>query len=299
MAKTQQEYKMFEGCTIGNRIPFIEASARKVFDILGIKTSEAPFSCCPDPVGFKQVDHTSWLAMGARNLTLAEDEEKDIISLCNGCFQTLKVVNHELTHSDHEKDKVNKILDSVDREFQGKINVKHFLEVLYDYGPDKIAEFVEEDLSGFKVACHTGCHYSRPSEILKTDDPMEPKKLRAVTEVTGAQPVDYEEEMLCCGTTVGNAEEEASLQVLKNKLDSAIEAGAEAFIVICPACFQQMDTKQRNLRRMFEDEDKEYDIPILYLTELLALSFGIKSDEIGLRYHRARTRSLLEKLGLE
>ncbi|MFX1461033.1 MAG: heterodisulfide reductase-related iron-sulfur binding cluster, partial [Promethearchaeota archaeon] len=64
MAKVE-EYKMFQGCTIGNRIPFIEASARKVFDTLGIKTTDAPFACCPDPVGFHAIDHTSWLAMGA------------------------------------------------------------------------------------------------------------------------------------------------------------------------------------------------------------------------------------------
>jgi len=61
MAKVE-EYKMFQGCTIGNRIPFIEASARKVFDTLGIKTTDAPFACCPDPVGFNAVDHTSWFA---------------------------------------------------------------------------------------------------------------------------------------------------------------------------------------------------------------------------------------------
>jgi len=80
MAKTE-EFKLFPGCTISNRIPFIEASARKVFDKLGIKTSDAAFACCPDPVGFNSVDHTSWLAMGARNLTLAEAEGKDIVSL--------------------------------------------------------------------------------------------------------------------------------------------------------------------------------------------------------------------------
>ena len=137
------EYKMFQGCTIGNRIPFLEASARKVFDKLGIATSEAPFACCPDPVGFNSVDHESWLAMGARNLTLAEEEGKDIISLCNGCFQTLKLVNKELSHDEHEKAKVNKILSEIGREFKGSISVKHFVEVLHDVGAEKIKEFVE------------------------------------------------------------------------------------------------------------------------------------------------------------
>jgi heterodisulfide reductase subunit B2 len=125
---------------------------------------------------------------------------------------------------------------------------------------------------------------------------MEPKKLRELVKVTGATPVDYEEEMLCCGAGVGNAEEEPAMQILKNKFDSAINAGAEAFIVICPACFQQMDTNQRNLSKMFEED---YKIPILYLTELFALAFGVASEEIGLKFHRSKAKAILEKFELE
>ncbi len=295
MAKAD-EYKMFEGCTIGNRIPFIEASARKVFEKLGIKTSEAPFACCPDPVGFNSVDHTSWLAMGARNLTLAESEGKDIVSLCNGCFQTLKAVNHELSHDEHERNKINDILKKVGKEFKGTINVKHFVEVLYEVGVEKIKELVTQDISGLKVACHTGCHYNRPSEIMQTDDPMEPKKLRELVAATGATPVDYEEEMLCCGSGVSNAEEEPSMQILANKFSSGISSGAEAFVVICPACFQQMDTNQKKAEKQ---SGKTFGVPILYLTELMALAFGVKPDEIGLKFHRSRLTNLLDKFNLK
>jgi len=295
MAKAE-EYKMFQGCTIGNRIPFIEASARKVFDKLGIKTSDAPFACCPDPVGFNAVDHTSWLAMGARNLTIAEEEGKNIVSLCNGCFQTLKAVNHELTHDDHEKGKINKILKTVGREFKGTINVKHFVEVLYELGDEKIKENIVRDLSGLKIACHTGCHYNRPSEIMQTDDPMEPVKLRELVAATGATPVEYTEEMLCCGAGVGNMEEEPSMQVLANKFTSALDAGAEAFVVICPACFQQMDTNQK---KAGTQSNKTFDIPILYLTELMALAFGENPDELGLKFHRSRLTALLEKYNIK
>jgi heterodisulfide reductase subunit B len=295
MAKVE-EYKMFQGCTIGNRIPFIEASARKVFETLGIKTSEAPFACCPDPVGFNAVDHTSWLAMAARNLTLAEAEGKDIVSLCNGCFQTLKAVNHELKHNDHEREKINAILKDVKREFVGKINVKHFVEVLHEIGADKIKEHIKNDLSGLKVACHTGCHYNRPSEIMQTDDPMKPVKLRELVEAVGATPVDYEEEMLCCGSGVGNTEEEPSMMILANKFNSGLKAGAEAFVVVCPACFQQMDTNQK---KASTQGDTQFNVPILYLTELMALAFGFNADELGLKFHRARLNTLLEKYGLK
>ena len=295
MAKAE-EFKMFQGCVIGNRIPFIEASARKVFDKLGIKTSDAAFACCPDPVGFNSTDHLSWLAMGARNLTLAEEEGKDIISLCNGCFQTLKLVNRELIHDSHERERINAILGKIGKEFKGTINVKHFVEVLHEVGVEKIKELITNDLSGIKVACHTGCHYNRPSEIVETDDPMKPVKLREIVAATGATPVDYEEEVLCCGNGVNNTEEEPAMQILANKLDSAIRAGAEAIIVNCPACFQQFDSNQKKAEGV---SGKTYGLPILYVTELLALGMGIKSDEIGVKFHRSRLKALLEKHNLE
>ena len=295
MAKAE-EYKMFQGCVIGNRIPFIEASARKVFDKLGIKTSDAAFACCPDPVGFNSTDHESWLAMGARNLTIAEAEGKNIISLCNGCFQTLKLVNEELKHDDHEREHINKILKSVGKEFKGTIDVKHFVEVLHEAGvtTEKIKENLKKDLSDLKVACHTGCHYNRPSEKVQTDDPMKPVKLREIVAAAGAIPVDYEEEMLCCGTGVGNTEEEPAMQILSNKLTSAMNAGAEAIIVNCPACFQQLDNNQKKAEKL---GDKTYGIPILYVTELLALAFGEDPKDLGLNFHRTRLTSFLEKHG--
>jgi len=295
MAKVK-EFKMFAGCTIGNRIPFIEASSRRVFEKLGIETSDAAFACCPDPVGFHAIDHTSWLAMGARNLVLAEAEGKDIISLCNGCFQTLKLVNSELNNNDHEKEKINEILGKIGKEFHGTIHVKHFVEVLHDYGPEKIKEFVTHDFSGVKIACHTGCHYNRPSEIIQTDDPMEPIKLRELVAVTGATPVDYNEEYVCCGTGVGNAEPEVGLQILANKLASATKAGADAFVVCCPACFQQLDTNQK---KAGTQSNSTFNIPVLYLTELYALAFGFNPDELGIKFHRARLSGFLEKFGLK
>jgi len=290
MAKAD-EYKMFQGCFIGNRIPYIEASARMVFDKLGIKTSDAAFACCPDPVGFNATDHLSWLAMAARNLTIAEEEGKDILNICNGCFQTLKLVNQELIHDEHERKKINDILSKINREFKGTIKVLHFLEVLYDIGEEKIKENITVDLSGLKVACHTGCHYMRPSEIVQTDDPMKPIKLRYLVNAVGATAVDYEAEVDCCGAGVEHAEEEPAMALLAKKYKTAVEAGAEAFIANCPQCYQQFDS---NLKKLENYTGIKYTIPVLYITELMALAFGYKPDEMGLKFHRARLKTLLE-----
>ncbi len=282
------EYKIFQGCVIGNRIPFIEAASKKVFEKLGIETSQAPFSCCPDPTGMKSFDNDAWLALGARNLTLAEAEGKDIISLCNGCTNTLRGVQHQLKHDSLKKEKVNAELAKIGKEFKGFIDVKHFVDVLKDeVGIDKIKGSFTKQLSGLKVACHPGCHYMRPAEWMESDDPMRPVNLKELVAASGATVVDYEELALCCGSAVTNAYEEHGLANLKIKMDSIKNAGADIIVVNCPACFQQFDTRQRDLSKKFETE---YNIPVLYLTELYALAMGISPDDIGLKFHRVRLK---------
>jgi len=282
------EYKIFQGCVIGNRIPFIEAASKKVFEKLGIETSQAPFSCCPDPTGMKSFDNDAWLALGARNLTLAEAEGKDIISLCNGCTNTLRGVQHQLKHDSLKKEKVNAELAKIGKEFKGSIDVKHFVDVLKDeVGIDKIKGSFTKQLSGLKVACHPGCHYMRPAEWMESDDPMRPVNLKKLVAASGATVVDYDELALCCGSAVTNAYEEHGLANLKIKMDSIKNAGADIIVVNCPACFQQFDTRQRDLSKKFETE---YNIPVLYLTELYALAMGISPDDIGLKFHRVRLK---------
>jgi heterodisulfide reductase subunit B len=290
------EYKMFEGCVIGNRIPFIEAASRKVFQKVGIETSQAPFSCCPDPTGMKSFDNDAWLAVGARNLCLAEAEGKDIISLCNGCTNTLRGVQHQLKHDSLKKEKVNAELAKIGKEYKGSIDVKHFVDVLKnEVGMDKIKSAITKQLSGLKVACHPGCHYMRPSEWMESDDPMRPANLQKLVSASGATVVDYDELALCCGSAVTNAYEEHGFANLKIKMDNIKQAGADVIVVNCPACFQQFDTRQRDLSKKFETE---YNIPVLYLTELYALAMGVSPDELGLKFHRVRLKDLLEKLGI-
>jgi heterodisulfide reductase subunit B len=125
---------------------------------------------------------------------------------------------------------------------------------------------------------------------------MEPKKLRELVAATAATPVDYEEEYVCCGTGAGNAEPEVGIQILANKLASATKAGADAFVVICPACFQQLDTNQK---KAGTQSNSTFNIPVLYLTELFALAFGFNPDDLGLKFHRARLSGFLEKFGLK
>jgi len=286
------EYKLFEGCVIGNRIPFLEASSRKVLEKIGVSVSQAPFACCPDPTGVKAFDNTAWLALGARNLCLAESEGKDILSLCNGCANTLRGVQHQLKHDSNKKEAINKELAKIGKEYKGSIDVKHFVDVLKG-SLDAIKGAVSKPMSSLKVACHPGCHYMRPAEWMESDDPLRPKNLKEIVAASGASVVDYDELALCCGNAVAGPFPDTGDAILKQKLDSVKKAGANCIVVNCPACFLRLDGEQRNLGKKFETE---YSIPILYVTELLALAMGVSADDIGLKNHRTRRNTAIENL---
>ncbi len=288
------EYKIFEGCTIGNRIPFIEAASMKVFDKVGIETSQTNFSCCPDPTGMKSFDNDVWLTLGARNLCLAEAEGKNIISLCNGCTNTLRGVQYQLEHDSSKMDKVNRELAKIGKEYKGTQDILHFVDVLSDK-LDKVKEAITKPLEGLRVAVHPGCHYMRPAEWMESDDPMRPTTLKKLVEASGATVIDYGEEILCCGNAVTNAYEEHGFANLKIKMDAIKNAGVDVVVVNCPACYQQFDTRQRDLGKSYETE---YGIPVMYITELYALAMGFSPDELGLKFHRIRLSGILEKIGL-
>lgn len=298
MTTESRDYEFFPGCTIQNRIPFIEKSARLVFEKLGVKLNDnKEFGCCPDPVGVQSTDHQTWLTLGARNLSLAEKTGRPIISMCNGCTETLKAVNYELNHHSHEKTLVQERLEKVGRSYTGVAQVKHFVEVLHDeIGLEAIKAAVEKPLTGLKVAIHVGCHYNRPSEMMQIDNAMKPVFAKEILEQLGAEIMEYEEENMCCSSGVVRNNEEAGNGMMKRKFSSILEVGANIIMVNCPSCFQQLEAGQRNMKKAFGMEVK---IPVLYITELMALAYGMPIKELGLKFHQNKPMKLLKELGFE
>jgi heterodisulfide reductase subunit B len=286
-------YDLFLGCVIPARLPYLEASARKIFEKLDIELKDVDgFSCCPDPTGIELIDHKTWLALGARNLSLC-NKNGGVISFCSGCVETLKGVNYYINKDLSVKKEVNKYLQKIGKVYEGKTKVKHFAEVLYE-NLEKVKEKVENPLEGFKVAVHYGCHYLRPSEIIKWDDPFEPVTVDAIVEALGAESVDYDLKMECCGNPLEKSDKDLSLLMIDNKLNAIQKSGANCVVVVCPACYQQFEFNQRELNKI---NNTNYNLPIFYLSEVVALAFGYKPEELGLNFHRIRPNALFESLG--
>ncbi len=286
-------YNYFLGCVIPGRLPFLEASARKTFDRIGVKVGDqAKCSCCPDPTGVAQLDHESFLVLGARNLCLFEESNNDVLSLCSGCTETLKTVKFILDKDKEKKKEINSKLKLVGKNYKGDVEIKHFAQVLYE-NLDKIKEKVKKPLKDLKVAGHPGCHYLRPSEIMNWDDPLNPETLDKLIEAIGADPIDYSLKNDCCGNPLEKTDKDISLNMLESKLQSMEEAGVDCIAVVCPACYQQFDFNQREINKK---KNTDFNFPVFYITEIIAVALGIDTKELGLNFHRIKVNDILQKI---
>ena len=289
-----KSYALFLGCTIPARQPNYELSARKALTKLGIKLVDLDdlTCCCPPPI--QSINLETSQAVAAYNICLAEEAGLDIVTLCNGCFESLAMANAALKKDENLKAKVNGILSKAGKEFKGTIEVKHFLQVLIDdIGLECIKASVVKPLNTLKVAPFYGCHSLRPSELLEFDDPERPHILEDLIEALGADSVEYRDKLKCCGGLLRGISDDLALDLARDKIINTTKAGAECIATLCPFCFVALDIGQIQVKSKFNEV---YDIPILHYSELLALALGVDPKELALRTHKIKTDKVLEKI---
>lgn len=276
------EHALFTGCTIRMMLPHLEAASRKVLPRLGIELVDLPFTCCPT-TALRDIDDTAWLTMAARNIAVAEREGVDVLTLCNGCTQSLKEAQH-LLEDEERRQAVNGRLAEIDMEYRGTATVSHFAAVLYDMR-EQLPSLVNGRLAGVRVASQPGCHILRPSEIMAFDDPERPSKYDELIEAIGATAVDYPNKTLCCGFNLFEVDRSASAAIVMDKIEAMSQAGADLVTTGCPSCFTQFDRNQLIARRT---DGRDVSLPVLFFLQLVGLALGFGGDEMGLGQHRVK-----------
>jgi heterodisulfide reductase subunit B len=289
-------YALFLGCIIPNRYPGIELAMRNVAPLFGIELKDMPgASCCPAPGVFKSFDKLTWLALAARNLTIAESLRCDVLSLCNGCYGSLKEANVVLKQDEEKRENLNKILSDVKREFKGSIQVRHLVEILYrDFGIDSIGKMVKRPLN-LNVAVHYGCHLLRPTKYREIKNSESPKFLDELVEVLGATSVPYRDKMMCCGAGGGvrTSALDVSLDITLEKLQNIKNVGADLIVTPCAFCHLQFDRGQIEIR---DKTGVFFNIPVLHYVQFLGLSLGLPPEKLGVFNNAISTESVVKKL---
>ncbi|SFM56011.1 CoB--CoM heterodisulfide reductase subunit B [Methanolobus profundi] len=288
---------LFLGCVAPNRYPGIEAATKKTFSKLGIELDDLEgASCCPAPGVFRSFDKVTWLTLASRNIALSEEMDDDVLTICNGCYSTLKEADHELKSDADLKKDVNEKLFETGHEFRGQHDVRHVIEYLYqEIGVEGIRELVTAPLN-MRVAVHYGCHLVQPlkeadSRLVSGDITF----FDELVEATGATSVDYEDKMMCCGAGGGAraAAHDATLRITEKKLENMADAQVDCIINACPFCHLQFDSGQKDIN---EGSCTSYGIPVLHYTQLLGLAMGLSPEELGIDLNVTSTSEFIEKI---
>ena len=190
--------------------------------------------------------------------------------------------------------KVNERLKAIGREYKGEAKVRHLCTVLRDdIGIDKVKESVKNPLEGLRVAIHYGCHLLKPSEIMQVDDPNHPTILEDLIEAVGAEPVEHNEKLLCCGKACMHPDMPS--EMTRDVVQSILDMKVDCMGLICPTCFDEYDLGQMLLSRKY---NQKFNLPVIYYFQLLGLAQGLSSRDVGLYRHKIKVDSVLEKLGV-
>ena len=278
-----QKIGLFLGCNIPFKAPDIEQSFRKIFPQLGIEPVDmVGASCCPAWGTAPSFDKGTWCALSCRNMSIAEEMGVDIMTGCNSCFGSLTEVKHFM-HDPEIAEEAFELLEHAGCTYKGTSDVFHVTHVLHRHvGVQTIAANLKFKQSGLKVATQTGCHILWPTKTMDVheENPFFPKMLGELVEATGASAPHYSRIEACCGMGgMRTTNVEKSMSILAAKLKSMKEEiDPDVIVTGCSSCYMQFDQSQQTLR---EKGLIDFEIPVLYYTQFLALAMGFEAEEVA------------------
>jgi len=257
---------------------------------LGIELVEPKgWTCCGATAGH-QTDPFLAVSLPAANLAKVQDMKLDMVVNCAACFSRMKVANHEITAHRVMREQVSQALE---RDYDGSVKVRHFLEVLLDdVGVKAVTRAVKKPLKNLKVACYYGCLLVRPPKILKFDDPENPTSLDRLVKAAGGQSLDWPCKVECCGGGLSLSRTDVVVRLTGTILDMACQAGADCIAVSCPMCQVNLDLRQQDINKQ---TGKNYHLPIVYITQLIGLSLGLRPEDLGFEKLMVPASTVLEK----
>ena len=281
------EYSYYPGCTLTGSARELDESFRFSAEKLDVTLREIPDWTCCGASSAHIVDAYLEAALPARDLVTAEKLGMDVVAPCAACHVRLKAASKRIT----EEEELQKRFP-----FKGKIKVISGMDMFHS--PEllvRLKERMVKPLSGLKVVPYYGCLAVRPIEVVEPADPENPMQLDHVLETLGAEVLSWPYKTDCCGGSLALTRTDLVLKLSRKLLDMALLVEADAMVTLCPMCQANLDTRQADISK---ETGKLYELPIIYLTELIGVAFGNPNTGAWFEKHMVSPRGLLAAKGL-
>jgi heterodisulfide reductase subunit B len=83
------------------------------------------------------------------------------------------------------------------------------------------------------------------------------------------------------------------IELANSILGMAESAGADCIAVSCPMCQVNLDLRQQDIKKQ---TGKNYQMPVVYITQLLGLGLGISPAKLGFNKLMVSASGVLEKV---
>lgn len=268
----------YPGCSLHATAKEFDLSTRAVCAELDLELVEIEdWNCCGATAAHAINDDLA-VGLAGRNLALAAAQGFErVLAPCAACFGRLKFAARAL-RAGHAG-----LPDELDARAAAGVKVFNILDALLNLaGLERIQQRAAKPISGLRPAAYYGCLLVRPPEIAEFDDPENPTSMERVLSAAGAQPVEWYHKVECCGASLAVTNTASVVRLVADILGHAKAAGANCVAVACPMCQTNLDTRQAAAAARLGEE---LDLPIVYITELLGLAFGITPNRLGLGRH--------------
>ena len=282
----------YPGCSAHGTAQEFDLSTRAICKKLNIEIPEIEeWNCCGASPAHQTNKELSFV-LPYRVLALAESQGFDtILSPCAACYSRLKFAEKEL-----EKDpSLNSRLSEISGiKYNQKVKIRHILDFLVeDVTLEKVKEKITNPLTSLKVVSYYGCLLTRPKDVADLDPDIEnPTIMDRVVECTGAKAIFWPYKVECCGAGLGVTQPKVAYRLINEILITAEDYKADCIIVACPLCHTNLDMKQEQSAKQFNNN---YHLPIIYITQLIGLAFGIDYRELGLHKHMVSPFNLVNE----
>ena len=269
----------YPGCSLTGSSREYNESILAISKEAGIELVEIPDWNCCGATAAHNLNHELSVSLPARNLVLAElAEMENLVVPCAACFNRLVMTQHELSEKADLKLLVEQKLQV---KFQNNIKILNVLQFLEKYIFPKLDELIKKPLA-YDVACYYGCLLVRPNSIMKYERFEDPMTMDNIMQKLGANAIDWPFKTECCGAGFSVSKTEIVGELSGKIVRSAVDCGAKAIVVDCPMCHSNLDMRRPAIESYLK---RKVDIPVIYITQAIALAMGLTPKEAGLQRH--------------
>jgi heterodisulfide reductase subunit B len=276
------EFSYFPGCSMATSAKESNLSLMEVSGRLGLNLIELEdWNCCGSSSAHS-LDQNLAFHLASRNLSLAHPE-RPLMVMCPTCLH-----RHQLAHKRIREDPVLRAQEEKrwGRPINPELKIFHFFEVLKKVEPSRLGKAIVQKLNGLKFVSYYGCMLARPPALRRERNYHH--LMEEILSGFEAQAVPWSYSARCCGTFLAAARPDVATPLVNTIMDGASRAGAECVITACAMC-------QLNLEIRCTLDSK---IPVLHLSEVLALALGAKTHKGWFKRHLVDPLPLLKARGL-